>query len=132
MKTLLVSVALFVAVTAFVVINYFFLTDFIKDIQYKLELIPTTVEELENLSDFEKYQYRLLLDNIREKWEKRETYMCLSLNHKVAREFFGSFIPAGSYFDASEYPEFLANIKDAKDTLDHLSFDEGICIGNIM
>ena len=132
MKTLLLSVALFLVVTAFVVFNYFFLNNFIDDIKYSLELMPTTVEELESLDDFEKYEYHLLLDDIREKWEKRETYMCLSLNHNVAREFLSSFIPASSYFDTSEYPDFLANIREAKDTLEHLSFDEGICLGNIL
>ena len=70
--------------------------------------------------------------NILQKWNKKETFLCLSLKHNVSREFAGQLIPAKSYFDSEEYPEFLALILSAKDTLKHISYDEGFKIGNIL
>lgn len=132
MKSLVTAVVLFLSVILLISVNSFILNDLIEYTEKNLGLIPETLKELENISTEQKEKISASLENIEKKWNKKETFLCLSLKHNVSREFAGQLIPAKSYFDSEEYPEFLALILSAKDTLKHISYDEGFKIGNIL
>ena len=71
------------------------------------------------------------LQRIHKKWEKHETYICLSLPHNMSREFSNGFMPAITYFEAGDYAGFVAGIRSAEDVLEHMAYDESVRIGNI-
>ena len=132
MKSLVIAWILFISVIALVAADYIVLNNLIEDTKKELETIPGILTELEKSSKKEKSDIKKSLEKIENKWSDRETFLCLSLKHNVSREFMGYIVPAISYFKSKEYPEFLALIMSAKDTLDHISFDEGIKLGNLL
>ena len=131
MKSLITASVLFLSVLVLITVNFFMLDNLIDYTEKNLENIPETIKELEKMTNKQKENISLSLKEIQKKWDKKETFLCLSLKHTVSREFVGQLIPAKSYFDSEEYPEFLALIISAKDTLKHISYDEGFRIGNI-
>lgn len=114
-----------------ITVNSLILGNLIDYTEKNLDIIPDTLKELEKIDEEQKEKISDSLKDIQKKWDKKETFLCLSLKHIVSREFTGQLIPAKSYFDSGEYPEFLALILSAKDTLKHISYDEGFKIGNI-
>ncbi|MGN1122616.1 MAG: DUF4363 family protein [Eubacteriales bacterium] len=132
MKAVVTALVLFLIVISFLGVNYFVLNNFFERTDQALALLPTAADELENMTEAELVTISERLEHIRGDWETYQTYICLSLEHTVSREFFTDFLPAIAYFDAGEYPDFLAQIKKAKDTLEHLIFDESLRLGNVL
>ena len=132
MKSLITAAVLFLSVLILITVNYFILNDLIDFTENNLAVIPETLNTLKNISAKDKEKISSALEKIEKKWEKKETFLCLSLKHNVSREFMGQLIPAKSYFESGEYPEFLALILSVKDTLKHINYDEGLKLGNIL
>lgn len=131
MKSLVFALILFLTVLALVVTDFFILKELLDYTESELEKIPVTLNELENIEKKEKIRIAEALKNIEKRWQKKETFLGLSLKHTVSREFTGYIIPAISYFESEEYPEFLASLLSAKDTAKHIRYDEDLKIGNL-
>lgn len=131
MKSLYIAAGLFFSVIIFLTANYFCINSLLDYTMEQLDKIPESVEEIEALNEAELDEIKKILDDIKEKWDSRENYVCMSLNHETSREFMEQLMSAISFFDSEEYPEFLSEKDAATDSLDHMKFDEGFKIGNI-
>ena len=132
MKTVITAAVMFLAVIVFVWVNFNVLNNFFDETNELLVGLPTTVEEVEGMDQAQLAGVNERLEKIHMGWKERETYISLSLEHSVSREFLNAFLPAVAYFNTRSYPEFLAQIKLARDTLEHLIFDESLKLGNIL
>ena len=131
MKSLVISSVLFICVIILISTDYYMLESLIDETKKELETIPKNLTELEGLQKNEINKIEKALEKAENMWKKKETFLGLSLKHNVSREFTGQLIPAVSYFKSGEYPEFLALISSSLDTLEHISYDEGINLGNL-
>ena len=131
MKSLYIAAGLFFSVIIFLTANYFCINSLLDYTMEQLDKISESVEEIEALNEAELDEIKKILDDIKEKWDSRENYVCMSLNHETSREFMEQLMSAISFFDSEEYPEFLSEKDAATDSLDHMKFDEGFKIGNI-
>lgn len=131
MKSLVISSVLFICVIVLISTDYFMLDRLLNDTKKELELIPKNLSELEGLQKKEITEIEKALEKTEKMWKKKETFLGLSLKHNVSREFTGQLIPAISYFKSEEYPEFLALVSSALDTVEHISYDEGLNLGNL-
>ncbi len=131
MKTLVTAVLLFISVLLFIGTNALFTADFFRETALNLSEIPTEPIFYETLSSDDGASIKGTLHAVKNDWSSKETYLSVVLDHKTSREFTGALNEALNFFGAGEYPEFLAALEDAKDTLDHLQFDESLRAGNI-
>ena len=132
MKSLVTACILFVSVIILSLTDLFMLDSFIEKTKKELEAIPKNVTELEAMNEKEKNDIKKALEKTEKMWKEKQTFLGASLKHNVSREFTGYLISAVSYYKSKEYPEFLALVSSALDTLDHISYDEGIKIGNLL
>lgn len=130
MKSLYFSYAIFGSVIVFLGINFFILNSVFDFTKQELEKIPESINFYENIDDKEILRIRTNLEKIKKKWEKKESYLCMSLQHDTNREFLGNIVSAISFFNSEEYPEFIEQKKAAADTLEHIIYDEGFRFGN--
>ena len=132
MKSLVTSCILFISVMILSFTDMFMLDIFIEETKKELEAIPKNVTELEALNEKEKTDIEKALEKTEKMWKEKETFLGASLKHNVSREFTGHLISAISYYKSEEYAEFLAQVLSALDKLEHISYDEGIKIGNLL
>lgn len=130
MKSLYFSFGIIGSVIVFLGINYFILNSVFDFTKKELEEIPENIEFYENINDDEILKIRTHLEKVREKWKKKESYLCMSLQHDVNREFLENIMSAISFFNSEEYPEFIEQKMSASDTLEHMIYDEGFRFGN--
>lgn len=130
MKSLYFSFGIIGSVIVFLGINYFILNSVFDFTKKELEKIPENIGFYENITDEDISRIRTHLENVREKWEKKESYLCMSLEHDVNREFLENIMSAISFFNSQEYPEFIDKKMSAFDTLEHMIYDEGFRLGN--
>ena len=131
MKSLVTAIVLFVSVLILVSVDKVMIDNLIDDIKKELQYIPNTVSELEALDDGEKQEIEKSLVKAEKMWDEKDTFLYLSLKHNTAREFTEHLIPAICYFKANDFSEFIALFSLAADTLEHISFDENIKLGNL-
>ena len=130
MKSLYFSYGIIGSVIVFLGINYFILNSVFDFTKKELEKIQENIGFYENITDEDISRIRTHLENVREKWEKKESYLCMSLEHDVNREFLENIMSAISFFNSQEYPEFIDKKMSAFDTLEHMIYDEGFRLGN--
>ena len=132
MKSVITAGILFLAVFVFLWVNFFVLNGIFDDTLDLFSTLPVSVEALEQADEKELAEIDLRLNDMYGVWKKHETYIWFSLEHTASRTFLETFLPAMAYFEAEEYPAFLAQIRASRDIVSHLAFDESLEIGNIL
>ena len=132
MKTAVIAGVLFLLVLAFLGFNYWYLNRFFEETLALMAVLPEEVEVLETADEKELAEIQESLDGIYGLWKRHETYLCFSLEHTAGRTFLESFLPAMAYFEAREYPAFLAQLRASRDIAEHLVFDESVRLGNVL
>ncbi len=131
MKSLYIAAGLFFSVIVFLTVNYFCINSLLDYTMEQFDKTPESVDEIEQMNEAELDEIKKILDDIKEKWDSKENYVCMSLNHETSREFMEQLMSAISFFESEEYPEFLSEKDSATDSLDHMKFDEGFKFGNV-
>lgn len=131
MKTLITASVLFFAVIIVITFMYFYLHNLLDYTEEILDKLPETKEELESLSVYEKTKISLDLEKINKKWKNKESFLCMCLRHEISRDFTEEMLYAKAFFDSECYPDFIANIMTAKDTVAHIKYDEELKLGNL-
>ncbi len=132
MKSVITAGVLFLVVLVFLCVNFFVLNAIFNETLDLFSLLPVSMDALEGADEKQLAEIDLHLNEIYGIWKKHETYLCFSLEHAASRSFLEVFLPAMAYFEAEEYPAFLAQIRAARDIMEHLVFDESVRIGNIL
>ena len=132
MKTTVIAGILFLLVLVFLGVNFYMLNAIFDETLALFSTLPVSAEALEQASEEELTAISLRLNEIYGLWQKHETYLCFGLEHAASRSFLETYLPAMAYFEAKEYPAFLAQTRAARDIVKHLVFDESIRLGNIL
>ena len=131
MKALIASLVLFLSVCVFVTANTVFLKSVFKDMRERLEILPDTPEETEQLSDEDITRIKEELERIEKMWKKRKEYIYVMLEHNVSARFTEFFLPTKEYFTSEDYPSYLASLRIVKDIVKQFETNEGVSLENI-
>lgn len=132
MKTTVIAGILFLLVLVFLGVNFYVLNSIFDETLALFSTLPVSKEALEQASEEELVAISLHLNEIYGLWQKHETYLCFGLEHAASRSFLETYLPAMAYFEAKEYPAFLAQMRAAQSLVKHFVFDESLCLGNIL
>ena len=116
----------------FLGVNFYVLNSIFDETLALFSTLPVSKEALEQASEEELAAIDLRLNEIYGLWQKHETYLCFGLEHAASRSFLETYLPAMAYFEAKEYPAFLAQIRAAHSLVKHFVFDESLRLGNIL
>lgn len=119
------------AAAAAIAANFFVLNGIIDVSAEKLEGLPSS-EETENMTEEEKENIVSEIEKLEKMWKKYETFLCSSMEHDVSRDFVEDIATAKSYLESGEYADYAASVISAQNKLEHMKYDEGIGIGNIL
>ena len=131
MKTLIVSIALFLTVGIFVTLNTFFLQKLFGDISSDLKSLPQNIEQIQQLSENQTEKHKETLNKIVNKWQKHEKYIYVALEHSTAARFNEYFLPTKEYFFAKDYESYLASLETVQNILSQFKTNEGVTLENI-
>lgn len=132
MKTTVIAGILFLLVLVFLGVNFYVLNSIFDETLALFSTLPVSKEALEQASEEELAVIDLRLKEIHGLWQKHETYLCFCLEHAASRSFLETYLPAMAYFEAKEYPAFLAQMRAAHSLVKHFVFDESLRLGNIL
>ena len=118
---------LFVLAIIFITINFFIIEDFLAETQKLLYELPEKIES-ENEIQFGQQ----ILDEIQKKWDKMETYISVSLEHNMRKEFMQEFTRTKGYFESGMYDDYSSSIELLSKMIEYIKFNEGASFGNIM
>ena len=127
MKSLYIAGVLFVLTVIFIIINFYIIDNFLSDTEELLEMLPVKIE-----SEQDKLTAQQVLNETENKWDKMETYISVSLEHKMRREFIQEFTRTKGYFEAGMYDDYSSSIELLYKMIEYIKFNEGISFGNIM
>ena len=132
MKTTVIAGILFLLVLVFLGVNFYVLNSVFDETLALFSTLPVSKEALEQASEEELAAIDLRLNEIYGLWQKHETYLCFGMEHAASRSFLETYHPAMAYFEAKEYPAFLAQMRAAHSLVKHFVFDESLRLGNIL
>lgn len=132
MRTVKAACGLFAAVLVLVGVNSYILGSFFKRLGAELDALPRTKEALEGMSGDERERLLGALAHIADEWESMDDYLCISLEHTSVREFSTAFLAGKAYFEAEEYPAFLAQMEATRRITEHFRYDEGFHLGTFL
>lgn len=132
MRTVWIASVLLTAVLVFTGVNVWCLTEYFDDTEALLDTLPTTAAALEKMDDTELQKVGKQLECILARWKKHTLYFSLTMEHTAYRDFLNAFLLGKVYFEAGEYPAFLAQMRALRETLDDLRADESIGVGTLL
>ncbi len=132
MRSVKAAVGLFAAVLVLIGVNSYILGGFFGRLVTELDTLPRSESAIKNMSDDERARVSERLENIASEWEAMDDYLCISLEHTSVREFSTTFLSGKAYFEAEEYPAFLAQMEAARRIAEHFHYDEGFHLGTFL
>ena len=132
MRAFVTALVLFVVTVTAVGVNTAVLAKRFEKIDGYLSGLPTDKQTYEKMSERERAAAEALLLGTAALWKKDEAYRYCTMRHTVCMEFDKALDAGISFYQSGGYDEYLAQITDAKLTVGHLRFDEGLSLGNIL
>ncbi len=132
MRTVCIASVLFAAVLVFTGVNAGCLKGCFEETEALLDKLPTTTTALEQMEAGELRNVGKQLELILVRWKKHTLYFSLTMEHTAYRDFLNAFLLGQLYFEAGEYPAFLAQLGASREIIEHLRQDESIGIGTLL
>ena len=127
MKSLVIASILFLLTVVFITVNFFIIDNLLSETMQLIDMLPFKIE-----TENDKALAQDILNRTQTYWDKMETYISATIEHKMRREFIQEFTRTKGFFESGMYNDYSSSLELLSTMIEYIKFNEGISFGNLM